>query len=185
MSWIQVLENPKLLARRVRLRGWKPQHDRHVALSTDVEKTRFALVLRSWLKLTKKEIIWSPTEFLTKLVLDGNSHRRTSPNHRYRPFWTRPMAPHNRVSAQHSDTVHRHVHARNAAFDASSDAVNDELFLEPMMGTPLAIYIEKDVADRDQLVEIITVCIPSAFGCLNHSRSIFASETWWDSCTGL
>lgn len=25
------------------------------------------------------------------------------------------------------------------------------------MGTPLAIFIEKDVSDRDQLVEIITV----------------------------
>lgn len=40
---------------------------------------------------------------------------------------------------------------------SSSNAVNNELFLEPMMGTPLQIYIEKDVPDRDQLVELITV----------------------------
>lgn len=31
------------------------------------------------------------------------------------------------------------------------------LFLEPMMGTPLTIYIEKDVEDRDPLVDLITV----------------------------
>jgi hypothetical protein len=35
--------------------------------------------------------------------------------------------------------------------------VNEELFLEPMMGTPLAMYIEKDVHDRDVLVDIIIV----------------------------
>ncbi|KAL5528357.1 hypothetical protein ACEPAF_7493 [Sanghuangporus sanghuang] len=39
---------------------------------------------------------------------------------------------------------------------SGSSAVNNELFLEPMMGTPLQIYIEKDVDDRDQLVELIT-----------------------------
>ena len=33
----------------------------------------------------------------------------------------------------------------------------DDLFLEPMMGTPLAIYVEKDVVDRDAIVELITV----------------------------
>ncbi|TFK54355.1 hypothetical protein OE88DRAFT_1733019 [Heliocybe sulcata] len=30
-----------------------------------------------------------------------------------------------------------------------------ELFLEPMMGTPLPLYIEKDVEDRDELVELV------------------------------
>jgi len=35
--------------------------------------------------------------------------------------------------------------------------VNEELFLDPMLGTPLAIYVEKDVEDRDVLVELISV----------------------------
>ena len=35
--------------------------------------------------------------------------------------------------------------------------VNEDLFLEPMMGTPLQMYIEKDVEDRDDLVDLITV----------------------------
>ncbi|KAH7888811.1 hypothetical protein F5I97DRAFT_1855699 [Phlebopus sp. FC_14] len=38
---------------------------------------------------------------------------------------------------------------------AASDAAN-ELFLEPMMGTPLTVYIEKDVDDRDTLIELVT-----------------------------
>ncbi|KAG6861906.1 hypothetical protein C0995_009856 [Termitomyces sp. Mi166 len=33
--------------------------------------------------------------------------------------------------------------------------VNPELFLDPMLGTPLAMYIEKDVQDKDTLVELI------------------------------
>ena len=33
----------------------------------------------------------------------------------------------------------------------------DDLFLEPMMGTPLALYVDKDVDSRDAIVELITV----------------------------
>ena len=40
---------------------------------------------------------------------------------------------------------------------ASNDDLNDKLFLDPMLGTPLAIYIEKDVEDRSLLADIITV----------------------------
>lgn len=47
--------------------------------------------------------------------------------------------------------------ARPSGPETNNGAVNDELFLEPMMGTPLAIYVEKDVEDRDNLVSIITV----------------------------
>ncbi|KAF7976074.1 hypothetical protein HWV62_7630 [Athelia sp. TMB] len=45
---------------------------------------------------------------------------------------------------------------RSTTSDGENDVVNAELFLEPMMGTPLPIYIEKDVHDRDKLVDIIT-----------------------------
>ncbi|OSD04039.1 hypothetical protein PYCCODRAFT_1387675 [Trametes coccinea BRFM310] len=31
----------------------------------------------------------------------------------------------------------------------------DDLFLDPLMGTPLAIYVEKDVDNRDEIVELI------------------------------
>lgn len=47
---------------------------------------------------------------------------------------------------------------RSSTSEVDNDVVNAELFLEPMMGTPLPIYIEKDVQDRDKLVDIITVC---------------------------
>lgn len=47
--------------------------------------------------------------------------------------------------------------ARTTIADNNDGAVNGQLFLEPMMGTPLAIYIEKDVEDRDTIVDIITV----------------------------
>jgi hypothetical protein len=41
--------------------------------------------------------------------------------------------------------------------------IHDDLFLEPMMGTPLAIFIEKDVPDRDQLVHLVSVSSASFF----------------------
>jgi hypothetical protein len=34
---------------------------------------------------------------------------------------------------------------------------NMELFIDPMLGTPLAIYIEKDVEDKDTISELIVV----------------------------
>lgn len=46
---------------------------------------------------------------------------------------------------------------RPAVPDSDNDVVIPDLFLEPMMGLPLAMYIEKDVPDRDSLVDIITV----------------------------
>jgi hypothetical protein len=46
---------------------------------------------------------------------------------------------------------------RIAALDSANGIVNEDLFLEPMMGTPLQVYIEKDVSDRDLLVELVTV----------------------------
>lgn len=48
--------------------------------------------------------------------------------------------------------------ARDAERDAATEnhgPLSSELFLEPMMGTPLSLYIEKDVQDRDELVELI------------------------------
>ena len=39
---------------------------------------------------------------------------------------------------------------------SSNDALPD-LFLDPMLGTPLAMYVEKDVHDRDNIVSLITV----------------------------
>lgn len=53
--------------------------------------------------------------------------------------------------------------ARPTAPDNNDVVVNDQLFLEPMMGTPLAIYIEKDVEDRDTLVDIIMVSVIGVF----------------------
>ena len=40
---------------------------------------------------------------------------------------------------------------------ANPDIAEHGLFLEPMMGTPLAMYVHKDVPDRDRVVDIITV----------------------------
>ncbi|KAL4074033.1 hypothetical protein V8B97DRAFT_1937732 [Scleroderma yunnanense] len=52
----------------------------------------------------------------------------------------------------------RREQPRNTQTDDSSpnDAPNNDLFLEPMMGTPLTVYIEKDVEERDSLVQLIS-----------------------------
>lgn len=34
---------------------------------------------------------------------------------------------------------------------------NEDLFLDPMMGLPLQIYVEKDVNDRDNILHMISV----------------------------
>ncbi|KAI6026118.1 hypothetical protein PISMIDRAFT_221000 [Pisolithus microcarpus 441] len=46
------------------------------------------------------------------------------------------------------------IQPRNTPSDANA-ANNADLFLEPMMGTPLTVYIEKDVEEKESLVELI------------------------------
>lgn len=69
----------------------------------------------------------------------------------------RPMAPQSRSNAKFADGHHGQQGVISVQENGNGAEASDELFLEPMMGTPLAIYIEKDVQDRDNLVEIITV----------------------------
>ena len=57
--------------------------------------------------------------------------------------------------------VQQHQQHQQRDQSANSDIVEHGLFLEPMMGTPLAMYVHKDVPDHDRVVELITVS-PSA-----------------------
>jgi|SRR5882762_830679 len=66
---------------------------------------------------------------------------------------------------------------RSADPDTDNGVVNEDLFLEPMMGTPLAIYIEKDVQDRDLLVDIITVSTVRVVFC-PIGRAFCAGPFW-------
>ncbi|KAJ4483473.1 hypothetical protein J3R30DRAFT_3835326 [Lentinula aciculospora] len=61
------------------------------------------------------------------------------------------MAP-----ARSSVEIHRGIVAEPSSLPPSSDNDLSELFLDPMLGTPLAMYVEKDVQDRDVLVDLIT-----------------------------
>ena len=47
--------------------------------------------------------------------------------------------------------------SRPAGLDENNGPSIEQLFLEPMMGTPLTIYVEKDVKNRDTIVNLITV----------------------------
>ncbi|KAF8639576.1 hypothetical protein AX17_001478 [Amanita inopinata Kibby_2008] len=38
----------------------------------------------------------------------------------------------------------------------NDDDINNDLFIDPMLGTPLAMYIEKDVQDKDSIAQLIT-----------------------------
>jgi len=53
---------------------------------------------------------------------------------------------------------------------ANPDIVEHGLFLEPMMGTPLAMYVHKDVLNHDRVVDLITVS-----SCIGH-RSWFTAR---------
>lgn len=37
--------------------------------------------------------------------------------------------------------------------------VNKPIFLDPSFGNPLAIFVEKDVEDRDNICQLIQVCM--------------------------
>ncbi|KAI0066249.1 hypothetical protein BV25DRAFT_1821172 [Artomyces pyxidatus] len=50
----------------------------------------------------------------------------------------------------------RAQHEQNQVVDNNDNSSTHGLFLEPMMGTPLAIYVQKDVDDRDNIVDLIT-----------------------------
>ena len=49
-----------------------------------------------------------------------------------------------------------------SANPGQDESVQSDLFLEPMMGNPLAIYVDKDVQDRDTVVDLIIVRLRSA-----------------------
>jgi hypothetical protein len=61
------------------------------------------------------------------------------------------MAPRNSTRRQPEPT------SQPQAVQVNNGPVNDELFLDPMLGSPLSFYIEKDVADRDVIVDAIIV----------------------------
>ena len=49
--------------------------------------------------------------------------------------------------------------------DSNDNVPQDLLFIDPMLGIPLSIYIEKDVDDRDILVDLIIVRHVASFAC--------------------
>jgi hypothetical protein len=68
----------------------------------------------------------------------------------------------------------QHGHAAQSPKEID-ELIDDDLFIDPMLGIPLAFYIEKDVADRDNLIHLITVSVQqpstlSSSGC---------PEKWW------
>lgn len=54
--------------------------------------------------------------------------------------------------AQHDHTQQQPIPHPDPHHDPSQD-----IFIDPMMGTALQIYVEKDVEDRDTIVELIAV----------------------------
>ena len=68
-------------------------------------------------------------------------------------YQARPMAP------VRSSTRRGQIppHALHNIPPSSASPANHDLFIDPMLGSPLAMYIEKDVDDRNALVDLITV----------------------------
>lgn len=62
------------------------------------------------------------------------------------------MAP-----ARDSIGLHRGIIEPSSSLPPSSNDDLSELFLDPMLGTPLAMYVEKDVQERDVIIGLITV----------------------------
>jgi len=98
--------------------------------------------------------------------LSGDSVTGDSPLQR--PSSPRPMAPahttHPRPQQQQQhQQQQQQQHQRDQS--ANPDIAEHGLFLEPMMGTPLAMYVHKDVPDHGRIVDLITV---SSCACHRH-----------------
>ena len=67
------------------------------------------------------------------------------------------MAPARRSRRDHAQ-VPPQPQSTGIPAPADEQSPNDELFLDPLMGTPLSIYVEKDVDNREDVVDLIQVC---------------------------
>lgn len=83
--------------------------------------------------------------------------------------WARPMAP-ARSSTRHPHIDQISIQQPDAHQQDIDPNVNSELFIDPMLGTPLAMYIEKDVEDRETVAGVITVG-RVLISCLEHDCS--------------
>jgi hypothetical protein len=70
------------------------------------------------------------------------------------------------MTAPSATSRRHHAHTHHNA-DAVEPA-NANLFIDPMMGAPLAIYIEKDVPDKDAIAELIVVGLRHC--CFSYSQ---------------
>jgi hypothetical protein len=66
------------------------------------------------------------------------------------------------MAPAHSSAHHPHIDqnliTRPDVHEQDADSnVSSELFIDPMLGTPLAMYIEKDVEAKDILAGLVTV----------------------------
>lgn len=59
--------------------------------------------------------------------------------------------------------------------DGDDPNTNKELFLDPMLGTPLAIYLEKEVEDKDNIAQLIIVSYSFAIMWHENCESIAGS----------
>ena len=89
------------------------------------------------------------------------------------------MAPIRSANAsRRAASAHDHPPAPNSSAPSASvppeptPNVNPDLFIDPMLGTPLAVYIEKDVDDKDELVKLVTVRAIDAFCSLGASGAV-------------
>jgi hypothetical protein len=62
------------------------------------------------------------------------------------------------ASARRAQLADAHAVSNISAAElATNKSASNDLFLDPMMGAPLTIYIEKDVPDKDLLTDLIIV----------------------------
>ena len=69
------------------------------------------------------------------------------------PARRRALHEQQNLTVQQSEQVTAHI----PQDVVGNQDVEAELFIDPMLGIPLAIYIDKDVNDRDELAELVTV----------------------------
>lgn len=91
------------------------------------------------------------------------SNRRAPKSQQPKPTRQRPSRAAHNNKATNSDQQQQQIqlllNGPAAEPDPPPDTEHESIFIDPVFGTPLGIYVEKDVEGRDDILETISVSL--------------------------
>lgn len=107
----------------------------------------------------------------------------TTPSDFFDAVTAGPMAP-ARSSNRRPHLDQNTIQRQNTLENINPDVQHSTLFIDPMQGTPLSLYIDKDVVDKPVLIDLITVSRVVLLKFRN-AHTLFVVEEWRVGCCRL